>query len=141
MRPNDFLKSYMRRPLHQRLWQGAFALAVFVVTFIVGNALIPANKAVNTHMLGLDFLAFYTGGSLVQSGRVAELYNLESIHTFQRAVAAAGQLQLGDNFGPFWNPPFYALVFVPLAKLPYRTALAVWECLGVCAWPARCCCS
>jgi hypothetical protein len=133
MRPKEFFQSYWRRPLHLRLWQAAFALWVFVITFIISNTFEPANKSVTSGMLGHDFLAFYTGGSLVRTHRLAELYNLTTIKEFEQTTAADAKLQVGKNFGPFWNPPFYAWVFVPLSKLPYRRALAVWECLGFAA--------
>jgi len=49
------------------------------------------------------------------------------VRQFQQQVGEANQLELKkQSFGPFWNPPFYAWIFVPLAGLPFRTALAVW---------------
>jgi hypothetical protein len=77
-------------------------------------------------MVGHDFLAFYTAGSFVRDGRMRDLYDLEKVKTFQHELAAREGLKIGESFGPFWNPPFYAWVFRPLAALPYRSALAVW---------------
>ena len=131
MRTIQFLKTWHRRPLRSRLWQGAFAWAAFIITFVIGNALIPPEKAVGTHMLGIDFVAFYTGGTFVHIGRLSDLYDLDAVRTFQHQTAANGKIELGDSFGPFWNPPFYAWVFVPLSALPFRAALAVWECISL----------
>ncbi len=40
-------------------------------------------------------------------------------------------LEVGKSFGPWWNPPFYALVFEPLAALPYAKALDTWRWISV----------
>src|SRR6185369_7186578 len=88
-------------------------------------------------MVGHDFLAFYTAGSFVSEGRTHDLYDLEKVKIFQHDLARHEQLEIGESFGPFWNPPFYAWVFAPLARLPYRTALLTWEIINVaCLFPA-----
>ena len=45
---------------------------------------------------------------------------------FQQQVAKDSQLQMGDSFGPFWNPPFYAWVFAPLSRLTFYHAVLAW---------------
>jgi hypothetical protein len=121
-------------PLRKRLWQGGVALFVFIATVTVSNAFSHSDKAVTGNMLGHDFLAFYTAGTFVREGRYQELYNLESVKDFQHELAKKNGLELGDSFGPFWNPPFYAWVFSPLSALPYHTALLIWttfNCLAL----------
>ena len=87
-------------------------------------------------MLGHDFLPFYTAGSLVREGRHRQLYDLDAVTAAERSTAADAGLELGDAMGPFWNPPFYALPFVPLSGLPYHAALAAWWALGLAALAA-----
>jgi hypothetical protein len=85
-------------------------------------------------MLGHDFIAFYTAGTFVREGRYQELYNLDSVRNFEHQIAKRNGVELGDNFGPWWNPPFYAWVFSPLSALPYHTALLIWtafNCLAL----------
>jgi len=49
------------------------------------------------------------------------------VRKFQKEVGEANHLELKkESFGPFWNPPFYAWLFVPIAGLPFRTALVIW---------------
>lgn len=114
------------RPLCRRLWQGAIALLLLVATLVVGNLYVEKDKSVTLTMLGHDFLPFYTAGTFAAEGRYRELYNLETVKQFQHVVAQLNGLELGKSFGPWWNPPFYAWAFAPLAKLPYPQALGTW---------------
>lgn len=73
-----------------------------------------------TGRLGGDYPAFYTAGELVLDGRFDELYELDA----QAAVQA--DLQGGEQgFLAFAYPPHVALLYTPLAALPYRAAYAV----------------
>jgi hypothetical protein len=67
----------------------------------------------------------------VADGRAGELYELDAVHAFERQIATAAGLDLGDAVGPWWNPPFYAWAFAPLSRLPFGTALAVWTLLNL----------
>jgi len=109
------------------------AIAVFLLTIVIGNQFIAADRSVTREMLGHDFLAFYTAGSFVRDGRGRELYNLDSVRMFEQATAHSAGLEVGKSFGPWWNPPFYALVFEPLARLPYALALDLWRWISVAA--------
>ena len=111
-------------------------MAVFLGTLIVGNALIAPDKAVKARMLGQDFIAFYTGGTFVREGRRSLLYDLGAVRGFQHHLAGPLGIDLGDNFGPFWNPPFYAWVFAPLSALSFPAALGVWTILSLSALAA-----
>src|ERR1700704_2704074 len=116
-------------PTRTRLWQGGVALAVCILTMAIGNNFLSADRAVNSDMLGLDFLPFYAGGTFARTGRFDLLYDIPAIKAFEQTPASAENIELGDHVGPFWNPPFYAWVFAPLSNLPYRQALAVWTLL------------
>jgi hypothetical protein len=109
------------------------AIAAFLLTLVIGNQFIAADRSVTREMLGHDFLAFYTAGSFVRQGRARELYNLDSVREFEQATAHAAGLEVGKSFGPWWNPPFYALLFEPLAKLPYPRALDLWRWISLAA--------
>jgi hypothetical protein len=119
-----------------RLWQGGIALAVFILTMAVGNLFSPPDMAVNSNMLGLDFLPFYASGALARTGRADLLYDIPAVAAFEHATAKSAGIDLGKDFGPFWNPPFYAWIFAPLSMLPYRQALAIWTLTNVAALAA-----
>jgi hypothetical protein len=112
--------------LRRRLWQGAIALALFIGTLGIGNFCVPAEKALDRKVLGQDFLAFYAAGTFAREGRFDDIYNLDAVRDFQHQVARDEQIELGDNFGPFWNPPFYAWLFAPLSHLNFYHAVLVW---------------
>ncbi len=113
----------------QRLWIGAACVALFIATIATGYCI--ASKPGETKTIGLDFIAFYTGGTFVREGRSKELYDLKSVQHFQHDLAQQNGVDLGSAIGPYWNPPFYAWIFVPLSKLPYLTALRLWLWLNV----------
>ncbi len=105
---------------------GAIALALFIGTLGIGNFCIPAEKALDRKVLGQDFIAFYTAGTFAREGRFDDIYSLDAVHSFQRELAQTAQIDLGENFGPFWNPPFYAWMFAPLSHLSFYHAVLVW---------------
>lgn len=82
-----------------------------------------------------DAFHYYAAASSVVQGRGARLYDLDEMASAQRALHSAwwkeetpqGQVRTL----PFLNPPFVALLFVPLALLPLEQALAVW---GLVTW-------
>src|SRR5205085_1228506 len=96
------------------------------LTMAIGNFFVSKDKAVSRENMGHDFLAFYTAGTFVGDGRADQLYNLHSVSSFEHNLARTESLTIGTEFGPYWNPPFLAWVFVPLAHLPYHTAWNVW---------------
>jgi hypothetical protein len=122
---------FIRSGTRKRLWMAGTALGVFLLTLVIGNQFLSTDRSVTSQMLGHDFLAFYTAGAFVRDGRVSELYNLDSVRDFEQSTASAAGLEVGKSFGPWWNPPFYALVFEPLAQLPYRDALNRWRWINL----------
>jgi Glycosyltransferase family 87 len=104
---------------------------VFIVTLVIGNAFLPPEKAVDRAMLGHDFTAFYTAGHFTGLRQFEKLYDIEAVKQFEQETGRRYGLSLGDSYGPYWNPPFYAWVFAPLARLPYPRALAIWTAVNV----------
>lgn len=119
------------RSLRVRLWQVGGLLAIWTLVVGGANFVLPADRAVTPAMLGHDFLPFYMAGTLVRQGRLDQLYDLETSQRFQRRIADTNGMRLGDAFGPWWNPPHFAWLFVPCSVLPYRVALAAWTLTGV----------
>ena len=54
-------------------------LALFIATLSIGNFFIPAERALDRHVLGQDFLAFYTAGTFAREKRSDDLYNLDVV--------------------------------------------------------------
>ena len=113
--PKPFLNS---KRLSYALIAGAILWAGWLASILLGKG----NRDAAGQVLGVDFLAFYTGGKLVNSGQSAELYDLRAQQAVQRQVA-------GEEWGDldiYFNPPFYAWLFMPFALLPYKLSVGLW---------------
>lgn len=108
-------------------------MALFLATVCASTLLQSARAPAHSPAFGLDFIAFYTGGSFVNDGRASQLFDLKAVQTFQRQLAAQNGVKLGDALGPWWNPPFYAWVFAPLARLPFGVATGIWIGINILA--------
>jgi len=69
-----------------------------------------------------DFAQFYTAGRLVAEGRVDALYDWPAFAATLKRVPSIGDLLYLSVY-----PPQVALVFAPLARLPYVAALLTWS--------------
>lgn len=78
-----------------------------------------------------DFTAFYAAGKMVNEGMVGHLYHTEWIAWVERG--AAGGPVGGTGMLPYFNPPFFALLFSPIAHLSLQQAYQVWNlfCAGL----------
>lgn len=91
---------------------------------------------------GLDFLAFYTAGDFVREGRTAELYDMPRVLAFQHELARRGKVEITGQYAPWWNPPFYAALFVPFSMLAFPIAFKAWTainllCAAISCWMLR----
>jgi hypothetical protein len=127
--------SLFRKSLRTRLWIGASLLGLVLATITAGNMLLSPDRSVGRSMLGYDFLAFYTAGHFLNTGQPENVYDLQVLRTYQEIEARRWGLELNGTYGPFWNPPFYAWLFQPLARLAFPDALRIWWAvnLGCCA--------
>jgi hypothetical protein len=113
--------------LRKRMWQVGLAVAMFIATATAMNFFQSPERQVTRKSAGHDFLAFYTAGTFVRTGRTAELYDLPAVKAFEHEIVRREGLELTDNdFGPYWNPPLFAWVFAPLSRLPYHAAWNAW---------------
>lgn len=72
-----------------------------------------------------DFTAFYAAGTLVRSGEAADLYDPSAQFRVQAQFTDNPELRRGPL--RYIHPPFEALLFVPFALFPYRTAFVLWD--------------
>ena len=76
-----------------------------------------------------DFTIFYTAGKCILQGHGRQLYDLETQFAIQRDFAF--EVKHRENPLPFNHPPFEALLFAPLARLPYVAAYLVWAIVNL----------
>jgi alpha-1,2-mannosyltransferase len=75
--------------------------------------------------IGVDHLAFYHAARLIRDGESYRLYNYNELNDEKYQQQLLGWDWNG--FEAYRNPPFYALLYVPTAGLPYNASLAIWS--------------
>jgi hypothetical protein len=106
----------------QRIRAHGILLGVVIWTIYLWTLATPTLRDRNGLLKGTDFLHFYTLGWLALEHRGADLYNMP----VQSVVAAERVPQAGYMvYVPLYGPQV-SLLFAPLAKLSYGSALAVW---------------
>ncbi|MCB9759627.1 MAG: DUF2029 domain-containing protein [Alphaproteobacteria bacterium] len=101
-------------------------LAGWLVTVLVG----PGLTDITGTVVGVDFLAFYTGGRFLVEGRLPEVYDFAAQTAFQWDVMAPAQTQ---HVQRYLNPPSAAVLYAPFAVGPYLVGLLAWWGLGFAA--------
>ncbi|MGI8588956.1 MAG: glycosyltransferase family 87 protein [Chloroflexia bacterium] len=94
----------------------------------VGEATLPAERA--TYNLN-DYSAFVNASRLISGGQGSALYSIEAQRALEvREWGARFDQQLAV---PFVNPPWFALVLLPLAGLPLGVGFLIWSvvCVGL----------
>jgi hypothetical protein len=97
----------------------------FLVAGILLRAWIFSHLSRDLSVCSVDFGAFYAGGKLAGS---LDMYSPD-------AVFAAQDRAMGCHMENiiFIKPPFYGLMMMPLARLPFEAALWLWRILGLAA--------
>lgn len=102
------------------------ALYVTAWAYVVANGAPPLNSA--GEPIGGDYIAFHAAGRLVLDGHADRLYDPDWVVRTQDALLGG---RVPGFYDAFRNPPFFALVFVPLAPLPLPGGVAVWTALSL----------
>jgi hypothetical protein len=79
-----------------------------------------------------DFVFFYTLGDIARNGPVSDLYNPQTLYQHQVARVPASA---PEHYFPVY-PPQVALVFAPLANLPYHVAAVLWALVNIVVYGA-----
>jgi hypothetical protein len=79
------------------------------------------------HQPGGDFVAFYAAGRILNEYPHERLYDLSLQYRIHHAVLPQMPRELVD---PYVNTPFTALLFQPLARLPFFWAYGLWMAIS-----------
>lgn len=121
----DYGSSAATRDTSRRfLWKfaGPF-ICIVAVLFLYNVKMRVADPDPNLN-LGVDLAPSYVAGTMIRQGRARDMYDKTAIVEAEHALVREARLNM--SYGPWLNPPFFALAFVPLSYLPYRTAAAVF---------------
>jgi hypothetical protein len=80
-----------------------------------------------------DYIAFQTAARLIVSGRAAQMYDHATVAEVQGTLLGGA---IPGFYDAYRNPPFFALIYTPLASLDLIPAFGVWfglslACLGL----------
>jgi hypothetical protein len=119
-------------------WRRARAYAlVLVALYVVAYVDVLAESSLPLNSSGVpvagDYIAFHTAARLITSGQAPNMYDHATVLGIQ------GELLHGlvpGFYDAYRNPPFYALIYMPLAGLDVVSGFAVWSlfsiaCLGL----------
>ena len=86
-----------------------------------------------------DYVAFFTGWSILRDGQGSTLYDLDQQVKYQKQIVGTDGPALPYRLLPFINPPHAALLFMPLAYLSFTAAAYVFLVINalVAVWIAR----
>jgi hypothetical protein len=109
----------------------AYALvlvALYVVAYV--DVLVLGSMPLNSGGVPVagDYIAFHTAARLITSGHASEMYDHAAV------VGVQDQLLHGLTPGfydAYRNPPFYALIYTPLAGLDLLQGFVVWAVLSL----------
>jgi hypothetical protein len=76
-----------------------------------------------------DFTIFYSAGKMVRAGMAGSMYDERVEFETQRQFAPDVSIRHGAL--PYNHPPFEALLFVPLAYVPYLPAYLAWDVVNL----------
>jgi len=75
-------------------------------------------------IIGHDFIAQYTGSAVFLQD-IDRLYDFETHRVVQEDLVAPTPLV---GLAPFINPPYVAMAYAPLTRMPLSWAFAAWSC-------------
>jgi alpha-1,2-mannosyltransferase len=109
---------------------GAALWVVWIVSLIFGSSKINAQGERiwfdwTPQLLGADHLAFYSAAKLIQDGRGDVLYDYNALADYQSDLIGTRFLEA------YRNPPFYALLYLPTARLDYVISFWIWTAVAL----------
>lgn len=122
-RLSAFFSSIWRLALARRGLYAGIIAAVFWIGHVLVNLGVPGYIDLQGNPKGVDFIQSYAVGRILESGDRARLYDLNYQSEVEHAVTAPETWHVPHGF---LMPPFFALLFVPLARLPFLTAYALF---------------
>lgn len=114
-------------------WYSRGSLFALAVAFLVILVTTTGTATITGGQLGGDYPEFYSAGRIIAEGEAKQLYALDKQREYQKEL-----LGVPGAVIPFVYPPHFALVYVPLSKLPFRVSYAVHALAMVAALALAC---
>ncbi len=111
----------------RRLSYAWIAGVVLWGAWLVSTILGPGNLDLAKHVIGTDYLQFYTAGVTLRQGESAELYDFDYQARLEQSIAGPGL----TSFHAFITPPFFAWLYVPFTFVSYVWSFLLWSLLSL----------
>lgn len=110
--------------LRPRLIFAVIAGTIVWLVWFVSLALGTWEQDVVGQLVSVDHLAFYSPARMIREGQGWAIYDHVRLNEYQRGLFAPG---VWEAFEAYRNPPFYALLYIPTAGLPYYASAWIWN--------------
>ncbi len=114
--------------LRRWLWLAAVAGVLVWATWLGSLALGDWQYDLVGQLVSVDHLAFYSPARMIREGREEAIYDHAELCEYQQSLFPPGKW---NEFEAYRNPPFYALLYVPTAGLPYWASAWIWNLIGL----------
>jgi hypothetical protein len=104
----------------------AILLALGLLILVANTALGHPPRTLSGETLLPDYVAHWTGGRMLLTGRMHHLFDPSAQLALQRDTLGGSPL-----LSWYVSPPFVAVMYTPLALLPYTASAAVWTTVSV----------
>ncbi len=115
-----------------RRWSVALATVWAILLLFVASAVL---RPWPDSLYAIDFIAFWTGGTLIQQGASVDLVDTDRQGEFQvqlrRDQVTDPRLRAVSSFNPYHNPPALALLFAPFSNLPIVAGYLLWTAFSL----------
>lgn len=116
-------------PRNLCLLSGVVALIYVAATVVsYSRALDTQQVLTDSGFIGGDYSAFYAAGRLVLQGQVRHLFDAPVVREIQQSAIDGPN---PDFYVAFRNPPFFAMLFAPLAGLDLIPSFAIWTVVSL----------
>ncbi|SPF42892.1 hypothetical protein SBDP1_420035 [Syntrophobacter sp. SbD1] len=100
------------------------------IAWLASIGLGPGHLDLSKHVIGADYLEYYSAGMAVRLGETDKLYDVAYLNDLEHSIAGPF-----EGHYLFVTPPLYALLYVPLSLLPYEISFLTWCVFGLfCLW-------
>ena len=108
--------------IRDRLIFVKIATAAIWLSWIASLAVSGFRHDIEGKPIGTDHIAFYSAAKLINDGKGDRIYDNRFMSQYQPKLHGSGDWGLDA----YRNPPFYALLYSPTARLPYLTSFWIW---------------
>jgi hypothetical protein len=108
--------------LNKERWEWRLDFAAFSAWLLLGLVL----AIIAYEQYGKDFRGYYSAAQVLVEGGNPYDYN-EVVQVLQEVTGSQGN-------NPYYYPPWFAWIFVPLTPLPFATARGVWMFFNYLLW-------